>query len=422
MNGNPAEIAKTLDNITSVITNKRTRSLLFLITTFALILFANGLLPLISGQAHYTADPLEVTYSEYLDMKAGNKLVDLTYSAQASITAYKESFKLANPDLTPDELVMIEPPMNMKVTVYTKFFFQSAWWYFDTGLSLVSAVFLFYAMFNYLLVRSKDIRIEHVNGEHTIKQLNEKYLDPDTFEPWIDVVFNRKRKIKQHIRNTRYELKKLETETPYRIRRRFKNHFKDVIEVPEGNLLPVLYKPMSKKERKYLDRKEELLEKLEEHYIKEYVVDTDVANFKEIKAGFVYSGVNHEGVGQDEYSAIKTDQQRVRSTIVSKLLISLAITLSFASILTVLSVTVSQQEALWIVLTVLMKIVPLFLQVYFAIDYNNWFMENQLLPNLKFRENIAMLYLAEMKRQGKITEPISVNKIEVVKSERRNTI
>lgn len=422
MNGNPAEIAKTLDNITSVITNKRTRSLLFLITTFALILFANGLLPLISGQAHYTADPLEVTYSEYLDMKAGNKLVDLTYSAQASITAYKESFKLANPDLTPDELVMIEPPMNMKVTVYTKFFFQSAWWYFDTGLSLVSAVFLFYAMFNYLLVRSKDIRIEHVNGEHTIKQLNEKYLDPDTFEPWIDVVFNRKRKIKQHIRNTRYELKKLETETPYRIRRRFKNHFKDVIEVPEGNLLPVLYKPMSKKEREYLDRKEELLEKLEEHYIKEYVVDTDVANFKEIKAGFVYSGVNHEGVGQDEYSAIKTDQQRVRSTIVSKLLISLAITLSFASILTVLSVTVSQQEALWIVLTVLMKIVPLFLQVYFAIDYTNWFMENQLLPNLKFRENIAMLYLAEMKRQGKITEPISVNKIEVVKSERRHTI
>ena len=68
-----------------------------------------------------------------------------------------------------------------------------------------------------------------------------------------------------------------------------------------------------------------------------------------------------------------------------------------------LSVTVSQQDALWIVLTVLMKIVPLFLQVYFAIDYNNWFMENQLLPNLKF-ENIAMLYLAEMKRQGKITE------------------
>ena len=61
-------------------------------------------------------------------MKAGNKLVDLTYSAQASITAYKESFKLANPDLTPDELVMIEPPGNMKVTVYTKFFFQS-WWF-----------------------------------------------------------------------------------------------------------------------------------------------------------------------------------------------------------------------------------------------------------------------------------------------------
>lgn len=421
MNGNPTESAKTLDNIASVITSKRSRSLLFLIITFTLILFANGLLPLISGQAHYTAEPLEVTYSEYLEMKADNKLVDLTYSAKASIAVYKEIFKLANPDLTPDELVMIEPPGNMKVTVYTKFFFQSAWWYFDTGLSLVSAVFLFYALFNYLLVRSKDTRVEHVNGEHVIKQLNEKYLDPDTFEPWIDVVFNRERKVKQHIRNIRYELKKLEIETPYEIRRRFKNHFKAVTEVPEGNLLPVLYKPMSKKERAYLDKKEELLEKLAEDYIKEYVIDNDVANFKEIKAGFVYSGINYEGAGQDEYSTIKTDQQRVRSSIVSKLLVSLAVTLSFASILTVLSVTVSQQNTLWIVLTVLMKIVPLFLQVYFAIDYNNWFMENQLLPNLKFRENIAMLYLAEMKRQGKITEPISVNKIEVVNHERRKT-
>lgn len=422
MNGNPTESAKPLDNIASVITSKRSRSLLFLIITFTLILFANGLLPLISGQAHYTAEPLEVTYSEYLEMKADNKLVDLTYGAKASIAIYKELFKLDNPDLTPDELVTIEPPGNMKVTVYTKFFFQSAWWYFDTGLSLVSAIFLFYALFNYLLVRSKDTRVEHVNGEHVIKQLNEKYLDPDTFEPWIDVVFNRERKVKQHIRNIRYELKKLELVTPYEVRRRFKNYFKNVTEVPGDNLLPVVYKPLTKKERAYLDRKEELLEKLEEDYIKEYVIDTDIPNFKEIKPGFVYSGINHEGVGQDEYSTIRTDQERVRSSVLSKLLISLAVTLSFASILTVLSVTVSQQNTLWIILTVLMKIVPLFLQVYFAIDYNNWFMENQLLPNLKFRENIAMLYLAEMKRQGKLTEPISITKIEVINDERRKTL
>lgn len=408
-----------LDNIGTVLTNKRTRSLVFLVITFLLILLANGLLPLISGQAHYTAEIREVTYGEYLFLKERDELIDLTYGAKLEILAYEELYKIQNPDLSAEELINIEIPDELEITIYTKFFFESAWWYFDTGMSLVSAVFLFYALFNYMIVRSKDTRVEHVNGEQTIKQLNEKYLDPDTFEPWIDDVFNRKRKIDQHIRNTKYDLKKLETDTPFQVRRRFKNHFKDLKEVPEDNLLPVPYKPLTKKERKYLDKKEEILARLDPTYIDEYVVDTEVKHFKAIKAGFVYSGINHEGIGQDEYSTILTDRQRVQSSIVSKIIVSLAITLGFASVLTILAVNVSQQAPLWIFLTVLMKIVPLFLQFYFAVDYNNWFMENQLLPNLKFRENIAMMYLAEMKRRGVITTPVVINKIELIQQTKK---
>ena len=97
---------------------------------------------------------------------------------------------------------------------------------------------------------------------------------------------------------------------------------------------------------------------------------------------------------------------------------SLSITFGFASLLTILAVDASSQSPLWIAMTVIMKIIPLCLQVYFAINYNNWFMENQLLPNLKFRENVAMLYLAEMKRQGKQTDPIVIQKIEIMKKGR----
>lgn len=419
MTDNTVDNNNKMNQIATIITNKRTRSLVFLIVTFLLILLANGLLPLISGQAHYTAEIKEVTYGEYLYLKERNELIDLTYGAKLEIAAYQELYKFQNPDLTAEEIISIDIPVNLKITIYTKFFFESAWWYFDTGMSLVSAVFLFYALFNYMIVRSKDTRVEHVNGEQTIKQLNEKYLDPDTFEPWIDNVFNKRRKIEQHIRNTKYELKVLETETPFAVRRRFKNHFKDLKDVPENNLLPALYVPLTKKERKYLDNKEEILIKLQEDYINEYIVDNDVKHFKAIKPGFVYSGINHEGVGQDEYSTILTDKERVRSSILSKVLISLATTLGFASVLTVLAVNVSQQAPLWIFLTILMKVVPLFLQFYFAADYNNWFMENQLLPNLKFRENIAMIYLAEMKRQGKLTEPIVLNKIELIQQSRK---
>ena len=409
---------QSLDNIASVVTNKRSRSLVFLVTTFVLILLANGLLPLISGQAHYTAEIQEVTYGQFIALDRQDPLVDLTYGSKVMITAYKELYQLKNPDLTPEEITLLEPPNDMKVNVYTKFFFESPWWYFDTGLSLISAVFLFYAVFNYLIVRSKDVRIEHINGEYTIKQLNEKYLDPDTFEPWIELSFNKERKIKQHIRNIKQQLKDLEVKTPYTIRRRFKKHFLNLQDVDETNLLPVLYVKMNKKERQYINKKEELLSQLDETYIEESVVDNKVPNFREIRAGFVYSGVNHEGVGQDEYSAILTDKERIRGSILSKVLLSLSTTLGFASILTVLSVNVTSQAPLWIFLTILTKLVPLFLQVYFAIDYNNWFMENQLLPNLKARENIAMRYLAEMRRQGILTEPVVLQKVELPNSEK----
>lgn len=402
------------DTIASVVTNKRTRSFVFLIITFIMILAVNGLMPLISGQAHYTADAREYTYIEYLDMKKQSELYDITYASKMKINHYIQMYTDANPDLTPDEILMILPPDNMTVNVYTKFFFQSPWWYVDTALSMLSAAFLFFAIFNYLKTRSKDTNLDHINGEFVIKQLNENYLDPDTFEPWIDDTFNKARKLKQHERNVKHALQTLESKTSYIIRRRFKTYFKNLTDVDEDNLLPVVYKPLTKEERTYMDKKEELLDQLNEEYINEYVVDNEVKNFKAIRAGFVYSGVTSGGVTQDEYSTIKTDNQRLRSTMLSKLIMSASVTLGFASILTVLAVNVDSQNPLWVVMNIFMKIVPLLLQVWFAIDYNNWFMENQLLPNLKYRENIAMLYLAEMKRRGMLTQPVVINKISIV--------
>lgn len=410
---------KKLDNIASVVTSKRSRSFIFLIFTFLLILTVNGLMPLISGQAHYTAEATEMTYREYQNKKRTNDLFNITYASQQRIKEYIKMYKDDHPELTPEEIIMIEPPDLMKVNVYTKFFFQSLWWYFDTILSMFSSVFLFYAMFNYLIVRSKDTHIEHLNAEYLIKQLNESYLDPDTFEPWMETSFNKKRKIKQHIRNVKHKLKKLEQDTPYVTRRKFKHHFANYIEVDETNRLPIVYRYLSKKERNYRDQKEELLEQLKDSYIAEVVIENPVENFKEIKPGFVYSGVNHEGIEQDEYSTILSDSQRVRSTMLSKVLISFSIALGFASILTILAVDPTSQSPLWLAINVLMKIAPLILQVYFAINYNNWFMENQLLPNLKFRENIAMLYLAEMKRRGIQTEPVVLQKIELTKGGKR---
>lgn len=417
---------EALKNIASVVTNKRSRSFIFIIITFVLILVANGLMPIISGRAKYTTEAQEVTYAEYLVRQEEDPLVSLTYASQADIEDYVKLYIKANPDLTPEQYVTITPPNDMKVSVYTKLFFQSYWWYIDTAIHMISTVLLFYAIFNYLTVQSKETNPEYLNGVFTMKQLNENYLDPDTFEPWTEDVFNKTRKIKQHIRNVKHELKKLERKTPYIIRKKFMEHFEnfdrpDYVYNPN---IPSTLVNLDKKEQAYVDKKEELITQLRDKYINEVVVLSEVKNFREIKPGFVYSGVDSNSVGQDEYSTIKTDGQRIQKTIMSKIFVSLAISLSFASLLTVLAIDSSIQSPLFMVLSVIMKVTPLILQIYFAFNYNNWFVDNQLLPNLKFRENIAMMYLAEMKRQGKQIEPVIINKFEVVatKKERKKEV
>lgn len=401
-----------IDFVSSIITNKRSRSLLFLVVTALFIIASNGLLPLLSGQARYTVSPVEITYAQYEQLQGETHLYSMTYGATIRITTYQTLYIMQHPGMSPEEMMNIVPPPDFKVSVYTQFFYQAPWWYIDTGISLASAVFLFYALFNYLVTRDKDERVEHVNGELKIKELNDNYLDPDTFEPWIDK-FNRNRKVKQHTRNVKYQLKKLEKDTPFEIKRRFKKHFIDLQDVDVNNLLPVPYVEMSKAERKYIDKKEELLSMLDEEYIKEVVVETDVPNFKEIRAGFVYSGINIEGVAQDEYSTIKSDAEKIRGSLASKILISLAMTVAFASVFTVLAINVNEQDPFWIVVTVIMKIIPLLLQIYFAMDYTNEFMEKHLLPNLKARENIAMRYLADMDKEGKLGKRVQITQVQL---------
>ena len=401
-----------LQTIATAITSKRSRSLLFLIVTFVAILAINGLLPIVSGKVHYTAESVEYTYGEYLALKKSNEMYDLTYASRTLIKLYEYNYIKANPDLTPEELVTIEPPADLRVNVYTKFFFQSPWWYVSMIISMLSAVFLFYAVFNYLLVRSKDTRIEHINGESKIKQLNEKYLDPDTFEPWLEDDFNRSRKVKQHIRNVKHKLKRLETKTPYTIRKRFKHYF-DTKQSDQvfDTLLPVPYIELTRKERTYLDTKEELLDQLSDNYIQEYAIHSNVKNYKEIKAGFIYSGVNSNNVLSDEYSTIKTDTKRIKETVMSRALVALAVTFAFASLFTVVGADIESQSPFWIVVTIITKVVPLLMQIYFSINYTNWFMENQLLPNLSYREKIAYMYLAEMQRRGVVTQNINLEVI-----------
>ena len=125
------------------LTNKKTRSVIFLIISFAIILVLNALLPVIEGETHYTAEAVEATYAEYLDMKELNKSYQLTWASESKIILFKAQYVLSNPGLTAEEIATITVPDSLPINVYTKYFYQHAFWYVSTLTSMTSVILLF---------------------------------------------------------------------------------------------------------------------------------------------------------------------------------------------------------------------------------------------------------------------------------------
>lgn len=362
-----------IHKINNIVSNKHARSTFFLILTTVIIFVINGLLPTIEGRSHYTADPIIVTYKEYLEMKEENDSYALTWSSESAIIEYKLKH-------TDDNLHTVPVPDDFEVSVYTKYFFQHTFWYLTTITRVVSAVMLFYTVFNYTLTKYKDSYTKYLELSNEMTTLSNNALDPSTFEPWMNDSFNRNRKIAQHISNTKYKLGRLDQRTKYEIRKLAKED------------------PSNPKCARYIRKRNDLQSRLDTKYIEDVIVHRHVKHFKYIHTSFVTCGTNRLGRTTDSYSLIETDGKRLSVDILSKSVLSTILTILFAALLTVTVVGATDRQWYWVVLDVLITIVPLLLQIPLALDYCNYYMDDHLIANLITRRTIALLYLADMKK------------------------
>lgn len=367
------QVDKAIRTVTNVVTDKHTRSVLFLIITALVIFVINGLLPTIEGKAHYTADPVTVTYGEFIKMQDQNPNYSLTWSSESAIIEYR----LQHLDEGDYSAVI---PDDFVVSVYTKFFFQHSFWYISTITHTVSAIVLFYAVFNFLLTRHKDTHKRYVELNEEMIRLSNNSLDPSTFEPWMEYKFNQDRKIAQHVTNIKYKLGKLEQHTSYKIR------------------LLARKDPTNMKCYIYVHKREDLQSRLDPKYIENVVVHKSVKNFKYIHPTFVTCGVNRIGHTTDSYSLIQSNSKRLSKDMFSKVIISTLLTVMFAMLLTITVVTAADKPWYWVIIDVLTTIAPLLLQIPLAYDYCNEYMDDHLITNLLNRRTIALLYLADMKK------------------------
>jgi hypothetical protein len=390
------KIEAAIERTTNVLTNKKSRSIIFLLLSLLVVLGINGVLPVIEGQAQYTVGAVDTTYGEYLVMKEENSNYRITWYSEQAVNLYIANYVIAHPGTSPFE---VEIPDNFKVQVNTKFFFEYPFWYITTTISLGSAIILFYSLFNYLVTLSKEKYKKFVDLSKEVDQMTENHLDPVTFEPWIHDTFNRHRKIQQHKTNVKFDIESLERKANYQVRKKLKPYFDKLRNhKEEASVILKQIGKLSWKEWRYLRKKERLLQLLEDDYIIEYVIDGRVKHFKYISPMFVYNGSDNEGVSVDSYSLIRSNERRIAKDAGSKVVWAVVNTFLFAILITVTAVSSYQQDPFWIVINAVSKIAPLLLQVPLAIDYSNVFMDTQLMTNLISRRAIGLLYLADLKK------------------------
>lgn len=353
------------------------KSKLFLVISIVAILLINSLLPILKATSHYTTVPEEMTYQVYKEKKIKDKRLDLTLKTNLIIKDYKVAME-EEYGLSPEDMLLLEPPGEMPVQVYTKFFFEDYFWYVENFVHVVSAVILFYSIFQFFLIKEMDENEIYLNLDRLVTKTNEEQVEPDLLDLYLANDFNRPRKIKQHLTNINNKLAKLENRTKPKTRANVAN---------KENIV------LKRKERRYLRKKEKLERLKSKEYIEEFIDSIRVKHFKKVTTNFIYSGDNKLEKAVDSYSGIKTNRERLQKDGLRKVGLSVLITLSFASVITLLAVNVENQTALEVFINAVMKLTPLLLQIKLGIDYKTDFMNTQLMSNLRQRYNIIAMFL-----------------------------
>lgn len=387
---------EVMTKISSITRSKTTRNILFLVISIICIMAINSLLPIIEGSAKYTEAAVEMSYGEYLNIHEANSNYNLTWESKIDIENYKSNYIKEHPELTEEEKVLVTPPNALQVKVYTKFFFVYIYWYVQTAVHTVSALMMYYAVFNYLISKRKRTYERYLDLKKQVDSAVDTQLDPVTFEPWMMYTFNYDRKIKQHVTNVKYKMDKLTRHTSYKVR-----NYKDT----KGHL--------AKKHARYIQKINNYKEQLTDTYIKEFVPEKKVKGFKYIHPTFVTSGYNSVGFVTDSYSDMRTDANKISNDGVKKTISSIALTTLLAVLLTFMVDASFNKPWYWIILNIIIKVLPLVLQVPLAYDYCESFMEDQLITNLLLRRSISLLYLAYIKNSQK---EVVINEEETTRS------
>lgn len=267
-----------------------------------------------------------------------------------------------------------------------EFMFTAEWWakvfrVITSNILVFLGTFLF--VLDSMINKREDIKKKRKELDTTI----DEHLDPVTFDPFF-VDFERNRKIEYYKRDLEAQIEKLERKASLEDMRSWTRKMRNGTEDPEVN--------QAFENSEFCQRKKMILEQLEPEFIEEHI-DYMHIKYKPLSKSFVTSGYNKPHKRYDDY-AIETSWEKMFWDLLPKFIMLAGFLIAGESII----VQFEPDKPLALIMyNMLIKIIPLILQIYFANGYTNIYIDEKIMVDLRRRLDIVIKYLSFKKGVGK---------------------
>ena len=275
------------------------------------------------------------------------------------------------------------------------FMFTPEWGY-KVFRVLLSNILVFLGTFLYLVMKAMNEREEIIKKRKQVDEYADKHIDPVTFDPFF-INFEQKRKIKYYKRDMETQLEKLENKAKIEDIELWDRAYKNMDENGE-----IIDKHLNKEfaKNKFCQRKRKMLRQLEPEFIEKHVPYMDIP-YGAISKSFVTNGYNKPFTKHDEYY-VETNSKKLFRDLGPKFMIMAGWLIAGESL--VLDFVMADSLAI-AMFNMMIKILPLLAQIYFAFSYCESYIKEKILVDFKKRLDIITLYLSHIKqnKEGVVT-------------------
>lgn len=272
--------------------------------------------------------------------------------------------------------------------------FTGAWWSKTLTAVAINNIILIGTIM-YKLQKDTETKEEVVNERTRVNAASLAHIDPTTFDPWF-ADFNLERKIKKYKRALSNKLDKLNKKVSQEDLEEWVRYQKKVVQyeakIKQNPDNIEIDEPVS--ENNYVNQRLILKVQMSDEFIQERIHYMRI-NYKPIKKSFVTNGYMGSRSTDDNYE-VENGALKMLKDLGPKIIITLGY-LAFINSLVI--ELISQPDYAVAIIAIVLKLIPILMQIYNAITYVNSYIRDKVMVDLRTRWEIIVKYVKEVKKK-----------------------